>query len=395
MAYSKVERRTWNDERFRRWPKDRRDVWLYLLTTPHLDQPGGRFGCCVLDPMYAAADLSAPDDRWTPERVEAQLTELEREGRIVWDSDARLVLLVRFFDHNRPENPNVVTAMTREIGEVPYSTQIMATLLTTVRERLPERFEKGQPLGAAIANAITARLEREARETGTPVRQPSTLTPTNPLSGTGINHSERVATTVPKGSPQPFANHEHEQEHEHKQVKNTEDKSSEAGPRADEIIEEDVAGDDEDGIVPPPPPGCKQAERDAEDFKEARGVLAPLIRKHLWLGKDAPRIADVSMRGWSMGRELNIATGFLKRGEATVEELSGAIEYARLALGFSAFQPLTMLIFNRKGRRDALNESIALWRREESKRKLGRPKRVGEAVDDLLATIGGGSDALN
>lgn len=376
MAYSKVERRTWNDERFRRWPKDRRDVWLYLLTTPHLDQPGGRLGCCVLDPMYAAADLSAPDDRWTPERVERQLADLEQEGRIVWDPDARLVLMLRFFDHNRPENPNVVKAMIRDIGDAPYSERIMFYLLATVRERLPEQFEKGGPLGGAILAAIEARMGREKKERA------------NPLPGTTLNRSETVARTVSKGLPQPFAIQEHE--HKQEQITTTVADATEAGPRGVDPIE---AGAVDAGSAEPHTPPNSNSEEDPEpDIPAApegeedprrrlNAIAAPLIREHLWLGGNPPLGATRRYPGWNMGRELNILARLMKEHDATPEEIGAVVEYARPVLEFGPDESLSALIFQVEGRRDRFRQVLDYARirraKEERLREEREPKPTG------------------
>lgn len=367
MAYSKVERRTWHDERFRRWPKDRRDLWLYLLTTPHLDQPGGRFGCCTLDPMYAAADLSAPDDRWTPERVEGQLVELEREGRIVWDPDARLVLIVRFFDHNRPENPNVVKAMVRDIDAAPYSERVMANLLETVRERLPERFEKGGELGMAIEAAIIARMDREKAGRH------------NNMPCNNMNPSERVTGTVPKGLGQPFAIQEQEQEQE--QLTTTEDKSSEAGPR-DLFDGSRPDGSAEKLDIPP------STDSQPEDPAAAmRAIVAPLIRQHFWQGDAPPPNSTRRPGGWNMGRELNVLAKLMREHAATPEEMGRIIEFTRAILGFEEDERITSLLFNVQGRRDRFRRVLDYVRiraaKEEQLRRAREPKEFGNVRIEL------------
>lgn len=202
MAYSKIERRTWNDERFRQWPKRRRDMWLYLLTTPHLDQAGGRIGCFVLDPLYATADLSAPDDQWDPKEVVRQLEALATEGRIMWDPDSRLVLLMNFFRHNRPENPNVAVAASRDVDEIPFSQTLLKGLISAAEKHLPKRFDGGKPLGEAIIEAALERLSREGVDN-----------PASHSSDSDVNDSEGVAETAPKGLAQPFPKQEHEHEH--------------------------------------------------------------------------------------------------------------------------------------------------------------------------------------
>ncbi len=378
MAYSKVERRTWNDERFRRWPKDRRDVWLYLLTTPHLDQPGGRFGCCILDPMYAAADLSAPDDRWTPERVERQLADLEQEGRIVWDPYARLVLIVRFFEHNKPENPNVVKAMVRDIGDAPYSERIMLYLLATVRERLPERFEKGGELGTAIQAAIEARMEREGDD-----NHKSAL-------HNNINPSERVAGTVPKGLPQPFAIQE--QEHKQEQITTTVADATEATPRGVAPLEVvSVEGESAEPHTSPnsnpeddpelDDPAAPESDKDARRRMDA--IAAPLVREHLWIGKEPPMGATRRYPGWNMGRELNILGRLMKEHDATPEEIGAVVEYARPVLEFGPEEPLSALIFQVEGRRDRFRQVLDYVQIRRAKEEKLREEREAKPAGNV------------
>lgn len=158
MAYSKVERQTWNDERFRRWGRNTRDAWLYLMSSPHMGEVGGRLGCYVLDPMYAAADLSSPDHRWTPDQVEAELRRFEAADRIVWDPDARLVLLVNYFRHNAPENPNQAKGAASAVENLPFSETVLERLLTAIGEHLPAAFSSGKPCGSVIADAVRARI---------------------------------------------------------------------------------------------------------------------------------------------------------------------------------------------------------------------------------------------
>lgn len=181
----------------------------------------------------------------------------------------------------------------------------------------------------------------------------------------------------------------------------TEDKSSEAVPR--ELNALDGTGGDADDPAPPPPnsddgtPGESPPDADdvppGSDEAEARAVLAPLIRDHLWLDTRPPRQVLASNPKWNMGRDLSIALGFLRRGEVMLEEMAGAIQHARRALHFGAKDPLSMLIFNTKDRRDRLNDSIALWRREETRKRVGAPTPIGDHVDAALAIARGGGRA--
>lgn len=116
------------------------------------------------------------------------------------------------------------------------------------------------------------------------------------------------------------------------------------------------------------------------DRKAIAATLAPIIREHLWLGDDPPRVSGSET--WDMGRDLSIAFGFLQRKECTLDELAGAITVARRTLGLGRDRPLTMRIFQVAGRRDRLNECIAAWRKAE--RASGR---IGVILGDLMGGV--------
>lgn len=116
------------------------------------------------------------------------------------------------------------------------------------------------------------------------------------------------------------------------------------------------------------------------DRKAVAATLAPIIREHLWLGSEPPRVSGSET--WDMGRDLSVAFGFLERKECTLDELAGAITVARRTLGLSRDRPLTMRIFQVAGRRDRLNECVAAWRKAE--RASGR---IGVILGDLMGGV--------
>jgi len=116
------------------------------------------------------------------------------------------------------------------------------------------------------------------------------------------------------------------------------------------------------------------------DRKAVAATLAPIIREHLWLGDDPPRVSGSET--WDMGRDLSIAFGFLQRKECTLDELAGAITVARRTLGLDRDRPLTMRIFQVAGRRDRLHECISAWRKAE--RASGR---IGVILGDLMGGV--------
>jgi hypothetical protein len=147
MAYSKVERHMWNDDKFRRFPRDVRQMWQYLLTTEH--------------PLYAVADLSAPDDRWTEGRVLSALGSLAKSGMIAVDFEVRLVLIHKHFKHNHPENPNVVNGALVELAEIPFSETLWQGFLAAMKKYLRLTTKGGEPFCAPWLEFIDGRMAVE------------------------------------------------------------------------------------------------------------------------------------------------------------------------------------------------------------------------------------------
>lgn len=152
MAYSKVERQMWRDETFRRLGRDARDVWQYLLTSPH----SNRFGLFLLPVLYAAADVQL-----SVEEARGSLAELEREGRIVYDEEAGVVFICRHWKHNQCENPNVVTRAVEELDAIPYHGELWAFMADAVEGYCPLTTKDGKPFHSKLVEAIRKRIEEK------------------------------------------------------------------------------------------------------------------------------------------------------------------------------------------------------------------------------------------
>lgn len=134
----------------------------------------------------------------------------------------------------------------------------------------------------------------------------------------------------------------------------------------------------DDGVIPI---GAKTPD----PLHQARGEAAALIRLHLWKGDTPP---DRCGAGWTMGRELSVWNNLVKR--FTPEEVNGAIEVCRVALGFKPTDLLSMKLFQVEGRGDRLAECVGVWRKRETaeRAKTGAPsplRKLGlfmEADDD-------------
>lgn len=204
MAYSRIERQLWNDEKVRRMGRDTRELYWYLLTSPHMDGPGGRLGCYVLDPMYAAADISTPDYRWSPEKVEEELERLDHEfGRIVWDPETRLVLILRYWKYNPVANPNLARAAAQDYAELPFSETVSKRLLECCQTYLKPFTERLEPWGKIIEDAIRSRLDNELQSRNIN------------RSRNGFVNGSANGSRNGSGNRMPNQEQEQEQEHEH------------------------------------------------------------------------------------------------------------------------------------------------------------------------------------
>lgn len=190
-SYSKIERRIYSDEKVRRWNRDTRDVWIYLLANQHMDTAGGKLGMYVLDPAYIAADLSTPDHRWTVEATLAELLLLQEQGRILYDPDVRLVLVRNFLaqQQNHPDNPNVAKHAALDLDEIPYSETLWVTLREGLISHCRMETEKGQPWCSIILDAVNAAIDRASG---------------NAKSSGDATQGSANTSTLPKGLPEPF-----------------------------------------------------------------------------------------------------------------------------------------------------------------------------------------------
>jgi hypothetical protein len=95
--FSKIGTGLWSSKVFRKASDDARFVYFYLLTCPHQNS----CGCFSLPDGYAITDLG-----WTIERYIAARDENVKLGLIHLDADTSEILIVKWFQHNAPQNPS-------------------------------------------------------------------------------------------------------------------------------------------------------------------------------------------------------------------------------------------------------------------------------------------------
>jgi hypothetical protein len=139
--YSKVLRRTWVDERFRRLSAaepNAQTLWLRLLTGPEC---GSIPGCIAANDAGLARALG-----WKLKPFQERFAELSREGLAEADWEAGFVWLPKAIRHNLPANPNVVKGWGKRWDELPECA-LKAQALRNLK-----RFV--EPLGEGFAKAF-------------------------------------------------------------------------------------------------------------------------------------------------------------------------------------------------------------------------------------------------
>lgn len=186
--YRKVSTRIWADERFRRLsplPPSGQALWLWLLTGPMTRQVPGLF----------RAGLAAMEDElgWTRDCLCAAMNELEAQGMLKFDQDARVVWLPNALKHNPPDNPNVVAGWQEELLAIPECA-LKVEALQSLRAQIAQNGDAWSDAMDQALGRITKR-ERISRRAARPI---GATEATNPLgdgfgdgSGKGFDNGSR------------------------------------------------------------------------------------------------------------------------------------------------------------------------------------------------------------
>jgi hypothetical protein len=101
--FSKIDRRIWADAKFRNLTALQpcgQALFVYLLTNPFVG---------VVPGLYSAGEaMLAEALGWSVEEFRESFLELQREGLVEADFEARLIWIPKDIRYNQPENPNIV-----------------------------------------------------------------------------------------------------------------------------------------------------------------------------------------------------------------------------------------------------------------------------------------------
>lgn len=120
--------RVWDDERFRQLSEEAQLTWFHLFSNPYSTGIG----------LYRMplAGLAA-DKGCQLERYAERCAEVERNGLVVIDREHNLVWFPRFWQWNKPDNPNTLKKLLKALGKIPDCTtksQFIQTLSTHCME---------------------------------------------------------------------------------------------------------------------------------------------------------------------------------------------------------------------------------------------------------------------
>jgi hypothetical protein len=118
--YGRVYSTFWTSADVREFSDDGKLLALYLLSNAH----GTIAGVCRLPDGYVCDDLG-----WSPQRVVGGFAELSRKGFANRCETTQWVWVTKFFDWNRPHNPNQWKAARKIAGSVPAKCSWSAAFL--------------------------------------------------------------------------------------------------------------------------------------------------------------------------------------------------------------------------------------------------------------------------
>lgn len=136
------------------------------------------------------------------------------------------------------------------------------------------------------------------------------------------------------------------------------------------------------------PPAEQPAANGTPTKAEVRKTIIPLVRKHLWLGKEPPPAALEKQPGWDGGREASIAYDWIRQGDVEdMEEAEAVVRFARHALEIDG--PFSLLFLHSKDGRGRLQEALQYARHqimtEAAKRRDAGSgaKGVGDGIEEV------------
>ncbi len=180
--YRKIETRLWADKKFCELSSLKpsgQALWLYLLTAP---QPGPMPGLLCKGRAAFAEELG-----WSQKAFDKAFTEIEEQGMVKADFNARLVWIPNAIRYNFPENPNVVKSWGDEYKILPEC-DLLCEAMEAFKSAI---YAKGDSFRIAFDEVFS---NTSFNPSLNPLEHPSGNPKDKPLP----NPSERLPETLPE-----------------------------------------------------------------------------------------------------------------------------------------------------------------------------------------------------
>ena len=184
--YSKVFVKIWHSKDFRTLSGEAKMLFLYLLTSPHRNMGGFYY----LPFLYLCFDIGLDENT-----VAKAFEELDDRGMAVYDKDAQVVLIKKWFRYNPIENENQAKGLNKQLAEIPKS-KLFETLVNCVKEhcKYTETILKGFDIPFSNPSETLPK----------PYAKPGTVTGTVTEAGLNNTHAPGGASAQPQNpSAQP------------------------------------------------------------------------------------------------------------------------------------------------------------------------------------------------
>jgi hypothetical protein len=186
--YRKIETKIWSDKKFKQLSTLQpcgQGLWLFLLTAPQTGPVPGLF--------HAGRASLAEELGWNKDDFDKAFSELENQGLVKADFNAKLVWLPNAIKYNLPESPNVIKSWANELEQLPEC-DLLFEAIETIRTSIKNIGE--DVIGKALPKASPKPLPKSlGKPSPKPLGKPS---------------PKPSGKALPKASP----NQEQEQEQE-------------------------------------------------------------------------------------------------------------------------------------------------------------------------------------
>ena len=143
--YAKIYPKMWRNNEFRDLNEDGRSIFLYLLTSPHLNMVGF---------YYLPIGYISDDIQWKSERVSKGLRNCIERGFIKYDSITSVVLILNYLKFSPIENPNQAKGAIKNLFDMPHT--VLFKDFEECIKKYAEPFQKGfETLWEAYAKPVT------------------------------------------------------------------------------------------------------------------------------------------------------------------------------------------------------------------------------------------------